>query len=642
MNGTQALSRLGFDAQRLQFTLRTALACCAAVLAAWLLGLEHPHWTGMTVWAASLPIRDHMLERSFFRVVGTVVGTLAGVLLVFVAGDQPLWLVTGLAIWLGLCAGVGNLQRGFSSYGTMLSGYSAVMVAMLGTPHPDHILGLGLDRLLTALLGVVAALAVGWLFAGRQTQAAVIRQSQQLTGSILSHMAQRLRGRSTSQGKTVEALLSEIADIDERLEPLAAGSLQSHRSIRRLRALLSAQVAALLWLQQDQRAPLDEDLASQLESVAHALKESLPLGQMAETLALALERSASQPSLTAVLERMRAALADLWLMPDSGIPQRMDTHAAVTHLDWIGARQAMIRAALTIFFVGTIWVLTGWRGGPFLMIGTAVMVSIFSAFDDPAKIMGTVILKGQVLGAITALVCQWLVWPFAGSEAGLVWMMMPFILFGGLVAAYRRTIACSYDFNMIMLILLQPIFPFTSTVGDTLVNSFAVVLAPITAFVAFRLIYPSTPRSRMKTLIGMMVQEVQNIAADQTALARHEVRRARLYHRLIKLVRWMDKAGERGISALGGSLALQGLGAVTLSVHELLQSPEITPQAARRLRNLLERMRNIQQRPERVRRALALAANQLARDSRREADLLREAAGLMDNNTAFFNYLKSA
>ncbi|MGP1614509.1 MAG: FUSC family protein, partial [Pollutimonas bauzanensis] len=77
MSASESLSRLGFDAGRLQFTLRTALACCAAVLAAWLLGLEHPHWAGMTVWAASLPIRDHMLEKSLFRVLGTVTGTLA-------------------------------------------------------------------------------------------------------------------------------------------------------------------------------------------------------------------------------------------------------------------------------------------------------------------------------------------------------------------------------------------------------------------------------------------------------------------------------------------------------------------------------------------------------------------------------------
>ncbi|SHH49010.1 FUSC family protein [Pollutimonas bauzanensis] len=640
MSASESLSRLGFDAGRLQFTLRTALACCAAVLAAWMLGLEHPHWAGMTVWAASLPIRDHMLEKSLFRVLGTVTGTLAGVLLVFMADGQPLWLVIGMAAWLGLCAGIGNLQRSFVSYGTMLAGYSAVMVAMLGSPHPDHILSLGADRLLTAMLGVAAALAVGWLFASRQTQEAVTRQVQHLSGSILDHMARQLRRQPAHPGNLVEALLSEIADIDERLDALGAGSLQSHRSIRPLRTLLSAQVSALLCLQRGQSFPPDEALALQLTRAAQALKESRPIGQATQIMAQAIDLSASRPSLNAALLRMQAALAGLSAARDKGTRLAPDTQPAVVHLDWVGARQAMIRAAVTIFFVGLIWVATGWRGGPYMMIGTAVMMSIFSAFDSPARVMGRVIFWGQLLGAIAALICHWLVWPFATSEVGLVLSMMPFILFGGLVAAYRRSMACSYDFNMIMLILLQPVYPLTGTFGDSLINTLAVILAPLTAFVAFRFIYPSTPQSRMKTLMGMMLQEVQDIAADQAPVARQEIRRARLYHRLIKLVHWMDKTGEQGISALGGSLALQSLGIVALRVQELLQAPDITPGTARRLRVLLKRMRNIKQEPGRVVRALEFAAARLARESRNEAELLREAAHLMAANAAFFEHLK--
>src|SRR5256885_5273139 len=69
-----------------------------------------------------------------------------------------LWLVLGLAVWLGLCAGVGNLQRSFVAYGTMLSGYSAAMVALLDFAHPDQVFALGWDRLFTALTRVFAAL----------------------------------------------------------------------------------------------------------------------------------------------------------------------------------------------------------------------------------------------------------------------------------------------------------------------------------------------------------------------------------------------------------------------------------------------------------------------------------------------------
>ncbi|MCQ9615842.1 FUSC family protein [Paenalcaligenes niemegkensis] len=636
MTCSEWLSRLGFDATRLRFTLRTALACCVAVLLAWLLGLEHPHWSGMTVWAASLPIRDHMVERSFFRIMGTVSGTLVGVLLVYVAGTQPFWLVTGMAIWLALCVGIGNLQRNFVSYGTMLAGYSAVMVAMLGIPHPDHILSLGVDRLLTALLGVVSALAIGWWFAGRQTQETVTQQLRRLTGKILNHMAQRVRGEPAQPNSVIEALLSEIAEIDEQLDLLGTGSLQSHRSIRPLRALLSAQVSALLWLQRGLTVAPNQAVALQLEQMATALAES----SETQHVWLALEHTTSYPALDAVLLRMQAALADLGAGPDNGSEQGSEIQAAEIHLDWVGARQAMVRAGVTMFFVGLIWVFTGWRGGPYMMIGTAVMLSIFSAFDSPATIMGRVIFWGQLLGVIAALICRWVVWPFASSELELVLLMMPFIVLGGLVAAYRRTMACSYDFNMMMLILLQPAYPLTIPFSDSLIYGFAVILAPFSAYIAFRLIYPSTPQSRMKTLIGMMVQEVQDLAAKPSPIVRHPIRHARLYHRLVKLVRWIDKTGEKGMSALGGGLALQCLGTVTLSMQEMLQEPEIKDSTARRLQTVLNRVHNIRQEPERVISALELAAKRLASESRAEAELLHEAARLMSDNALFFENLK--
>ncbi|NYT75634.1 FUSC family protein [Alcaligenaceae bacterium] len=638
MTVAQALTHTGFDTGRLQFTLRTALACCLSVLLAWLLGLEHPQWAGMTVWAASLPIRDHMLEKSFFRVMGTVTGTLVGVLLVFVAGDQPLWLVIGMAIWLGLCAGIGNLQRSFVSYGTMLAGYSAIMVAMLGTPHPDHMLGLGADRMLTALLGVVAALAVGWPFARRQTREAATQQVQHMSGTILSHIAQRQRHQASHPDRTVDALLCEIATIDEQLDLLAAGSVQSYRSIRPLRTLLSAQVSALLWLKRGQNLVADETLALALTHAADALEHRHAAEPAAQIMAKAITLPSCEPSLRAVLQGLQLALTGLSAAPRGRTQHTTNTQRAVIHLDWVGARQAMIRATLTFLFVGLIWVFTGWRGGPYMMIGTAVMMSIFSSFDSPAKIMGQVIFWGQFFGALVALACHWLVWPFATSETGLVLLMMPFILFGGLVAGNRRSMAYSYDFNMIMLILLQPAFPLTGTFGDSLVNSIAVVLAPLTAFVAFRLIYHSTPTTRIKTLIGMMVQDIQDIAGGQRlAAASHETRHARLYHRLITLVRWMNKSGEQSIPALGGGVALQSLSTVALRAQVLLHRPDITPGAARRLQILLKRMRSLRQQPERVIRALERTATRLTRDAPVEARLLRETAHVMQSNAAFFD-----
>jgi uncharacterized membrane protein YccC len=56
---------------------RTAIAACLALVLARLIGLEYPQWSAMTIWASSQPLRGQLLERSFFRMAGTVVARLS-------------------------------------------------------------------------------------------------------------------------------------------------------------------------------------------------------------------------------------------------------------------------------------------------------------------------------------------------------------------------------------------------------------------------------------------------------------------------------------------------------------------------------------------------------------------------------------
>src|SRR5690554_7259116 len=92
---TPWLARRGFDVARMGFGLRTALASCLALVVAWLMGLEHPQWAAMTVWAVSQPVRGMLLEKSLFRALGTLLGTLCGGVRVGVRGYRLSWLVRG-------------------------------------------------------------------------------------------------------------------------------------------------------------------------------------------------------------------------------------------------------------------------------------------------------------------------------------------------------------------------------------------------------------------------------------------------------------------------------------------------------------------------------------------------------------------
>ncbi|PWC39765.1 FUSC family protein [Azospirillum sp. TSO35-2] len=644
MTAVATLSRLGFDAARLPFALRTALGACLALLVAWLLGLEHPQWSAMTVWASAQPTRGMLVEKSLFRGVGTVVGVVVGVLLVLVSLGQPILMVVGLAVWLGLCAGAGNVLRGFVSYGAILAGYSAAMVALLDTAHPDRILALGLDRFLTVLVGVLTALVIGLLLTPKAAEDEIVGRMRRLTGRVLRDLAARLHGDGGVAAREQHALLSDMAAIEEALDPHGAGSRRSRRSARTLRDVLIAQTAALLWLRGSEAEAIDPAAGAAVGAALRQAADALDRGAAADGVAAlrrAVERSADAPALRETLQRIEAALSARLGVgdaePDRGAMPPATPHLlhAPLHRDWVGAREALIRAAATVLLVGVAWQLSGWSAGAFTLLGTTVMISLFSTFENPAVIMRHVLL-GQAAGALAALACRWLVWPAAGGELGLILLVMPFILAGALAVAHRRTMASGFDYNMVMLLLLQPHYPLTGSVAASAATVLAVVAAPVVALAAFRLAYPADARRRMDTLVGMMLHELEGIAAAPDAPAHWRVWRVRLYHRLLRLVRWVDKTGERDLVAIDGSLAMLQVGRAILRLQELRGGADLPPATARRFDAALRRLRRITRDPDRARSALERTARWLARTTPAEARPFADAARAMADQPAIF------
>lgn len=633
----------GFVPARFPFALRTAVGACAALLIAWLIGLEHPQWSAMTVFAAAQPVRNLLVEKSFFRALGTIVGTLVGMLLIMAAEGHPAFLVVGLASWIAACAGFGNVLRGFVGYGTILAGYSAAMVALLETAHPGHLLALGADRALTVLTGVAVGLVVGLVLTPAASETEISGRTRRLAARMLAEMAALARGASPISTKEQQEMLAEMAAIDDGLDPHGAGSLASRRAARNLRAVIAAQVSSLLWLKAERAGPLTPASADALARAARMMEEPATAPQTIAKLDEAIRLAHQSPPLREVLQRQQAALRD-WIEPGCLPTETTVTahekhdqllHPVVLHRDWIGARQAALRAGFVMLLVGLLWISTGWHAGPYVLLGTSVMISLFSTFENPAFMMRNV-LAGQVVGAIAALVCRWVVWPLGTSEIELVFLIMPFILSSVLPLSHRRTMLGGTDYVMVLLLLSQPAYPLSGSFGASLATAAAVVAAPVIALLAYHLVFPTDARRRLDTLITMMVRELQQMAATPDAAVHRLVWRARLYHRLLRLVRLAQASGETRLSPADGGLAVYALGAAALSMHERMQDPALPARSRRALHLALGRMEHIADRPGPVPAALARAAGRLDAENCGEGELLRAAGRAMKQNLPFF------
>lgn len=615
MSGTM-LQRLGFDTTRLPFALRTAIAACLALISAWLIGLEHPQWSAMTVWAASQPLRGHLLEKSAARIAGTIFGALFGMTLMHVSRGEPVVIVIGIALWIGLCALVGNLVRGYASYAAMLSGYSAAMVALLDAAHPQHVLALGVDRVATVALGVVAALIIGWLFAGPGDDVTVVEKAHLLTGRLLTDIAARLRGTEISEDEQ-RSVLSDLAALEGTLDLHGAGSRRRRRLVRKLRTLLAAQVAAALWLRSDE---------SRATAVVAEMDEYGVGPSALERLRQAAAAADPRSALTSVLDELAAAGSDLDDLANDGRPEQ------VLHREWLLARRAMLRAVVAMLAVGAIWVATGWEMGAFMMLGSAIMLSIFSTFENPAAMLRHVFV-GHLLGAGFALVCRWLIWPFAHGPFEMIIAMMPFILLGAPLFVHRLSQRMAFDYNMVFLLLLQPAWPPAMSFSHSVMAGLAVVTGPLVGLIAFHLIYPVDSRRRYEAVRFSMIDDLEHLAAGAMSGTHRREWRALLHHRILLAVYWGERAALAPGRLAEDALALLSVGEAIAHLGDAAANPS-TSRLKRRVMATLERLHRVGSDPVLAARTLSAVARSLRDDAR--VPMLRLAATKLAERPAAF------
>ena len=108
---TQCDSFLAGWQRPVSFALRTWLTCILALFIAFFLQLDQPYWAGMSVWILAQATPGMTLSRSLYRIVGTVVGTAMGVVLIALFSQTPELFILALALWIGACTVAGNLRR---------------------------------------------------------------------------------------------------------------------------------------------------------------------------------------------------------------------------------------------------------------------------------------------------------------------------------------------------------------------------------------------------------------------------------------------------------------------------------------------------------------------------------------------------
>src|SRR5258707_1003321 len=122
----------GFPLSAWLFALRIWAAMMVGLYAAFWLQLESASSAAVTVGILALPTRGQAYHKAAYRILATIVGVVASIVIAGLFAQSRILFVIGFAGWLGLCVYAGGLLDGDRAYSAVLSGYTVALVAESG------------------------------------------------------------------------------------------------------------------------------------------------------------------------------------------------------------------------------------------------------------------------------------------------------------------------------------------------------------------------------------------------------------------------------------------------------------------------------------------------------------------------------
>src|SRR5271170_6596159 len=132
-----------------------------ALYIAFAIGLDRPYWAMTTVYITAHPLTGMMHSKAVYRLIGTLVGAIAIIVLVPNLVNAPELLCLALALWIGVCLYLGLLDRSPRSYLFLLAGYTTALVGFPAVATPDQVWNIAHARVEEIWLGIICATVIG-------------------------------------------------------------------------------------------------------------------------------------------------------------------------------------------------------------------------------------------------------------------------------------------------------------------------------------------------------------------------------------------------------------------------------------------------------------------------------------------------
>jgi uncharacterized membrane protein YccC len=543
-----------------------ASVCLASFLAFWL-ELDSPTWAATTAAIVCQPSLGATLRKASFRMVGTIIGAIAIVIITICFPQDRVGFLLSLAIWGAACGFVATILQNFASYAAALAGYTAAIVAMyqLGQTGgaSGDVLMLAIDRATEICIGIVCA---GVVLAGTDFGGA----RRELAGKIATVTAAITNGLTAAFATPKSQFLEEqlvrrqlVRDV-AALSPIIDQAIGESSELRARSRVLQDAVSGLFtaiaaWrIIAEHLHGLSDELiaraaATALRTIPDRFRSSrlegegamqwaadpLELRRLArETAFNLMRRPAENPSQRLLADQAAHAMLGLAHAFNGLVfvddPRRAETGARMARLhvpDWLPPWINAGRVFITIGAAQLLWIITAWPNGASAVTFAAVIVILFSPRDEQAYPMARSFFYGMILIAIIAAVLDFALLPkmetFLGFSLALGLALVPL---GALSAQpWNSAMFTVMAFNLSPLLGIRNVMVYDA--AQFFNSASGIIIGTGFAALVMRLIPPLSPAERSRRLLALTLRDLRRLA-ERTRTAQPRDWQDRIFARL--------------------------------------------------------------------------------------------------------------
>jgi uncharacterized membrane protein YccC len=223
----------GFPVASWAFAIRIWVAAVVALYVSFWLELESPSSAILTVAILAEPTRGQALEKAAFRLIATIVGIAASIIITGIFSQTRDLLLIAFAVWLGFCVYVSGLLDGNRAYAAVLSGYTIAFLAVQQIDNPVHLFESSMARGAAIIIGIMSMTFVNDVLSAPDRHPRLAAQLAEIHRRIRASAKAMLLG-AIIKPVTYGALIAEIVALRPEIASLAIES--SDGSARRAAA----------------------------------------------------------------------------------------------------------------------------------------------------------------------------------------------------------------------------------------------------------------------------------------------------------------------------------------------------------------------------------------------------------------------